>query len=196
MDDTTITSFIQKKIGVKREFRLSEREFEYYDADEASSVKRRYSYLSLPDKEHHFEYKEGNMFAFIMGITFILVGVVQYTVTEIMTGSPRFSMATIGVAALIFYFYNKTEFVAIPVENGNITVMKNELEESVIQALYNRRRVQLKENYGYYDELNSLENEVRKYQYLLQQGAITELEYETLYQQATLAQGDEPEQIH
>jgi hypothetical protein len=188
--------FKQKKIGCKREFHLDDECFYYVVADESSSVKNKYSYLSLPDKDVHFEYKESNMFAFIMGICFTLVGAVQYVAMEILTGKPKFTMGTIGVIAFIFYIYNKTKYIAIPTDNVNLTVMKNGKEIEILGALYDRRNTLLKRNYAFLDQEASLEDEVNKYKYLYQVEAITKDEYDELYKNALSFHGEEQHAVH
>jgi hypothetical protein len=196
MSMTDKLEYKQGKIGWKRHFSLEDTYFNYLDADESSSIKKKIFYLSLPEKDKFYENKESNMFAFIMGICFILVGAVQYVAMEILTGKPKFTMATIGVIAFLFYFYNKTNFIAIPTDDGVISIACDGSENKIIDSLYSKRNAVLKSNYAYFNEQATFESEIDKYNYLLKEGAIDEVEYEELKNKAYLYHGIETSKEH
>jgi len=152
----------QKKWNNSTTFNFEDDHFIYQVEDESKGVKKRFSYLDLPSTSEFYETTEKNILFLIGAITFLVVGLAQYFIFLVWKDQTKLSTAAVSVVFYIVFRLTKTQYTAIPTENGTVSIIKDKLHEKIIDELYSHSR----------------ENELRKFKWLLEEEIITVKEYE------------------
>ncbi len=175
--------FNQKTMGIKRRFKLFNDHFTYYQADESIGTTKKIKYLSLPARDDFHEMHEKNMLFFIGAVCFLLVGGIQYTAMEILTGSPKYSMFSISLIFVILYFKKKAKFTLYLTDSDEVSILKDKQHDQIIEALYAKKKQLLKDYYAFIDTESDLESEIGKFNYLKNEEAISPQEYDDFVRQ-------------
>jgi len=185
----------QKKIGCKRVFDIKDDYLIYSTEDEASGFRKKIDFFDFPPIDEHFEYIEKNVLFLFLGGSFLGIGAIQYVITEFFTGEPRFSMLTIGTVLFLIYFFSRTKFTAISTTHADITVMKDENHAKILEEIYSRRALLLRDAYAHVFGNTSFEDEVKRFEQLFGEDVINKKEFADLKSDASQIYGCEKEKI-
>ena len=92
----------------------------------------------------------------------------------------------VGMACVLWAHFSKTRYSVFRTERGNVLVMQNKQHQQIVETLHARRKAQLLDWYGDVNPDNELENEIRKFQWLVEQDVMTQAESEQKIAQAQL----------
>ncbi|BBO26043.1 hypothetical protein AltI4_04310 [Alteromonas sp. I4] len=178
--------FIQKKRGVKQTFTLKDDHFNFAYEDKSGSGDIDLNYVDLPQKSSVSI--EQNEWLRNVGLLWIALGVAQigWAIFNDLSLSGKGFWLMVGMACVLWAHFSKTRYSVFRTERGNVLVMQNKQHQQIVETLYARRKAQLLDWYGDVNPDNELENEIRKFQWLVEQDVMTQAESEQKIAQAQL----------
>ena len=178
--------FIQKKRGVKQTFTLSDDHFNFAYEDKSGSGDIDLNYVDLPQKSSVSI--EQNEWLRNVGLLWIALGVAQigWAIFNDLSLSGKGFWLMVGMACVLWAHFSKTRYSVFRTERGNVLVMQNKQHQQIVETLHARRKAQLLDWYGDVNPDNELENEIRKFQWLVEQDVMTQAESEQKIAQAQL----------
>lgn len=178
--------FIQKKRGVKQTFTLRDDHFNYAYEDKSGSGDIDLNYVDLPQKSSVSI--EQNEWLRNVGLLWIALGVAQigWAIFNDLSLSGKGFWLMVGMACVLWAHFSKTRYSVFRTERGNVLVMQNKQHQQIVETLHARRKAQLLDWYGDVNPDNELENEIRKFQWLVEQDVMTQAESEQKIAQAQL----------
>lgn len=75
------------------------------------------------------------------------------------------------------YYLRTTRYSTLRSDSGKLLVIRDGKHDAIMERIRSGKRTSLREKYFFYDASNTVEQELRKYQYLKDDGAITEEEF-------------------
>ncbi|MCP3865487.1 MAG: hypothetical protein GY923_19480 [Aestuariibacter sp.] len=178
--------FIQKKRGVKQTFTLRDDHFNYAYEDKSGSGDIDLNYVDFPQKSSVSI--EQNEWLRNVGLLWIALGVAQigWAIFNDLSLSGKGFWLMVGMACVLWAHFSKTRYSVFRTERGNVLVMQNKQHQQIVETLHARRKAQLLDWYGDVNPDNELENEIRKFQWLVEQDVMTQAESEQKIAQAQL----------
>lgn len=178
--------FIQKKRGVKQTFTLRDDHFNYAYEDKSGSGDIDINYVDFPQKSSVSI--EQNEWLRNVGLLWIALGVAQigWAIFNDLSLSGKGFWLMVGMACVLWAHFSKTRYSVFRTERGNVLVMQNKQHQQIVETLHARRKAQLLDWYGDVNPDNELENEIRKFQWLVEQDVMTQAESEQKIAQAQL----------
>ena len=178
--------FIQKKRGVKQTFTLRDDHFNFAYEDKSGSGDIDLNYVDLPQKSSVSI--EQNEWLRNVGLLWIALGVAQigWAIFNDLSLSGKGFWLMVGMACVLWAHFSKTRYSVFRTERGNVLVMQNKQHQQIVETLHARRKAQLLDWYGEVNPDNELENEIRKFQWLVEQDVMTQAESEQKIAQAQL----------
>ncbi|MAH56307.1 MAG: hypothetical protein CL531_08680 [Aestuariibacter sp.] len=178
--------FIQKKRGVKQTFTLRDDHFNFAYEDKSGSGDIDLNYVDLPQKSSVSI--EQNEWLRNVGLLWIALGVAQigWAIFNDLSLSGKGFWLMVGMACVLWAHFSKTRYSVFRTERGNVLVMQNKQHQQIVETLHARRKAQLLDWYGDVNPDNELENEIRKFQWLVEQDVMTQAESEQKIAQAQL----------
>ena len=178
--------FIQKKRGVKQTFTLRDDHFNFAYEDKSGSGDIDLNYVDLPQKSSVSI--EQNEWLRNVGLLWIALGVAQigWAILNDLSLSGKGFWLMVGMACVLWAHFSKTRYSVFRTERGNVLVMQNKQHQQIVETLHARRKAQLLDWYGDVNPDNELENEIRKFQWLVEQDVMTQAESEQKIAQAQL----------
>lgn len=178
--------FIQKKRGVKQTFTLRDDHFNYAYEDKSGSGDIDINYVDFPQKSSVSI--EQNEWLRNVGLLWIALGVAQigWAIFNDLSLSGKGFWLMVGMACVLWAHFSKTRYSVFRTERGNVLVMQNKQHQQIVETLHARRKAQLLDWYGDVNPDNELENEIRKFQWLVEQDVMTQAESEQKISQAQL----------
>ena len=178
--------FIQKKRGVKQTFTLRDDHFNYAYEDKSGSGDIALNYVDFPQKSSVSI--EQNEWLRNVGLLWIALGVAQigWAIFNDLSLSGKGFWLMVGMACVLWAHFSKTRYSVFRTERGNVLVMQNKQHQQIVETLHARRKAQLLDWYGDVNPDNELENEIRKFQWLVEQDVMTQAESEQKIAQAQL----------
>ena len=178
--------FIQKKRGVKQTFTLKDDHFNFAYEDKSGSGDIDLNYVDLPQKSSVSI--EQNEWLRNVGLLWIALGVAQigWAIFNDLSLSGKGFWLMVGMACVLWAHFSKTRYSVFRTERGNVLVMQNKQHQQIVETLHARRKAQLLDWYGDVNPDNELENEIRKFQWLVEQDVMTQAESEQKIAQAQL----------
>ena len=178
--------FIQKKRGVKQTFTLRDDHFNFAYEDKSGSGDIDLNYVDLPQKSSVSI--EQNEWLRNVGLLWIALGVgkIGWAIFNDLSLSGKGFWLMVGMACVLWAHFSKTRYSVFRTERGNVLVMQNKQHQQIVETLHARRKAQLLDWYGDVNPDNELENEIRKFQWLVEQDVMTQAESEQKIAQAQL----------
>ena len=178
--------FIQKKRGVKQTFTLRDDHFNFAYEDKSGSGDIDLNYVDFPQKSSVSI--EQNEWLRNVGLLWIALGVAQigWAIFNDLSLSGKGFWLMVGMACVLWAHFSKTRYSVFRTERGNVLVMQNKQHQQIVETLHARRKAQLLDWYGDVNPDNELENEIRKFQWLVEQDVMTKAESEQKIAQAQL----------
>lgn len=178
--------FIQKKRGVKQTFTLRDDHFNFAYEDKSGSGDIDLNYVDFPQKSSISI--EQNEWLRNVGLLWIALGVAQigWAILNDLSLSGKGFWLMVGMACVLWAHFSKTRYSVFRTERGNVLVMQNKQHQQIVETLHARRKAQLLDWYGDVNPDNELENEIRKFQWLVEQDVMTQAESEQKIAQAQL----------
>ncbi len=178
--------FIQKKRGVKQTFTLRDDHFNFAYEDKSGSGDIDLNYVDFPQKSSVSI--EQNEWLRNVGLLWIALGVAQigWAIFNDLSLSGKGFWLMVGMACVLWAHFSKTRYSVFRTERGNVLVMQNKQHQQIVETLHARRKAQLLDWYGDVNPDNELENEIRKFQWLVEQDVMTQAESEQKIAQAQL----------
>lgn len=178
--------FIQKKRGVKQTFTLRDDHFNFAYEDKSGSGDIDLNYVDFPQKSSVSI--EQNEWLRNVGLLWIALGVAQigWAIFNDLSLSGKGFWLMVGMACVLWAHFSKTRYSVFKTERGNVLVMQNKQHQQIVETLHARRKAQLLDWYGDVNPDNELENEIRKFQWLVEQDVMTQAESEQKIAQAQL----------
>lgn len=178
--------FIQKKRGVKQTFTLRDDHFNFAYEDKSGSGDIDLNYVDFPQKSSVSI--EQNEWLRNVGLLWIALGVAQigWAILNDLSLSGKGFWLMVGMACVLWAHFSKTRYSVFRTERGNVLVMQNKQHQQIVETLHARRKAQLLDWYGDVNPDNELENEIRKFQWLVEQDVMTQAESEQKIAQAQL----------
>ena len=93
----------------------------------------------------------------------------------------------VGIGCLIWSHFTKKKYTVLNTDKGAIWVMQDKNHDEIISELHDRRKLQLLDWYGEVNPENELANEIRKFNWLAEEGVISQTEAEQKIAQAQIA---------
>ena len=178
--------FIQKKRGVKQTFTLRDDHFNFAYEDKSGSGDIDLNYVDFPQKSSVSI--EQNEWLRNVGLLWIALGAAQigWAIFNDLSLSGKGFWLMVGMACVLWAHFSKTRYSVFRTERGNVLVMQNKQHQQIVETLHARRKAQLLDWYGDVNPDNELENEIRKFQWLVEQDVMTQAESEQKIAQAQL----------
>jgi hypothetical protein len=170
----------QKKSSNQTIFEFGEDKLKY--SLKGTSGKKIFStdYGAISDEDFD-EFEEKNEWFRNVGILWVLIGVFQIANRLMESGSFSGSMwLTLGIICLITYRYKTTSYTIVDAETGRIFIIKDAQHSKILDEISSRRKKQWKIWYGSVNYENDSQNELNKFQWLLDKKVISEDEFKTV----------------
>lgn len=88
----------------------------------------------------------------------------------------------IGLICLVVFHFRKIHYSTLKSTDWVIYIIKNKDHTAILEKIKQKKREILREKLYFYDQNNSHEDELAKYEFLKEEWAITEEEYNTISQ--------------
>ncbi len=168
----------QKKGGNRTHFEFESEYLEYELQEKAGTDSFRVAYSALPYRVH--EFIERNEWLRNVGLLWLLIGIL-ITGWRLSESILQLSMwIPIGLGCLGWYWFSIVRYSTLQTGEGKIFVIRDAQHDRILEELLARRVDQLKRSYAFVDHDNDPANELRKFQWLLDNRVIDEAEFETL----------------
>lgn len=178
--------FVQKKRRNKHTFTLHDEYFNFAFEDKSGSGDVDMSYADLPRKTS--VRIEQNDWLKNVGYLWIGLGVLQvgYAVYSEASLAGKGFWILAGAGCLIWAHFSKIKYTVFRSERGSVFIIQDGKHDQIIDELEKRRKSQLLRWYGNVNPENDLENEIKKFQWLAEQGVMSKEESESKIAQAEL----------
>jgi hypothetical protein len=178
--------FIQKKKSNKHTFTLHDDYFNFAYEDKSGAGDTDFNYADMPEKASIKI--EQNEWLRNVGYLWIMLGIFQhgYAIYTEESISGKGFWIVIGTVCVICAYFSKVKYSVFHSERGNIFIIQDKNHDEIIEQLYARKKSQLLKWYGDVNPDNELENEISKFNWLVDQGVLTKEESEKKIAQAEL----------
>ncbi len=181
---------IQKKNSTKHTFTFEKEHFNFAYEDKTGSGDTDFNYADFPQKSSI--QIEQNEWLRNVGYLWCALGIFQFGYA-IYSGAPLSGKSfwiVIGLACVVWAFFSTIKYSVYKSERGNIFVIQDKNHGKILEELNGRRKAQLVDWYADINPENELENEIGKFNWLVEQGVLTKEESEDKISQAKLMSAD------
>lgn len=170
--------FVQKKGANKHTFILHQDYFNFAYEDKSGSGDSDMNYADFPQKSS--VQIEQNEWLRNVGYLWMALGVFQmiYAVYSQGALAGKGFWLLVGGACVAWAYFSKVKYTVFRSEQGNVFVIHDAKHDQIIDELNKRRKEQLRHWYGHINPDNDQENEIRKFRWLTEQGAVSQAEAE------------------
>ena len=181
---------IQKKKSIKHTFNFKDDYFNFAYADKSGSGDTDINYVDFPLKSSI--QIEQNEWLRNVGYLWCALGVFQlgYAIFSNVPVAGKGFWLMVGLVCVLWAYFSKVKYSVFKIESGNVFVIHDKLHDKIINELNARRKKQLLEWYGEVNHENDLRNEIGKFKWLVEQGAISKEESDKKIAQAELLQSE------
>lgn len=168
--------FEQSKLGRKFWFEFTDDALTYRAKDASSDATEKIPYSSITDKGWEYTYQ--NEWWRNVGFLWVAIGL-ALEIPGVLSGTwslPFWSI--LGVGALVYYYSSRVRHTVIEAESAKILVMYGRNHDVIVNTIFQKRKEALKKLYGKVDLSNTSENELRKFEILLEKEIISENEFQ------------------
>ena len=168
---------LQKKLTNNTKFEFGEEKLTYTVKDSSGSQSFLAEYSSIPADMS--EFVEQNAWYRNVGIAWLVISGFQMAHWFSESGTLKISLWLIlGAIFFAIYMLAKTDYSILNTENGRIFIIKDAKHDRILNELYRRKQDQLLASYGDINYSNDPNNELAKFNWLANEGVITESERE------------------
>lgn len=181
----------QKKLSITHTFDFQDKYFNFAYKDRSGSGDADVAYANLASKtsvkiEDNSWWRNAGYIWCVIGILNIGWGLASGAGI-----AGRGFWLMIGLICLIVYRVTRVQYTVLGFDGGNVFIIQDKkTHDQVLGELMDRRKKQLLSLYGEIDLESNLERETAKFNYLREQGVLSQEEADTKIQRATLALGD------
>ena len=177
---------IQKKKSNKHTFKFMDDHFNFAYEDKSGSGDTDLNYADLPKKTSI--QIEQNEWLRNVGYLWCALGIFQlgYAIYSEASLSGKGFWITIGLACVAWAHFSKVKYSVFKAERGNVFIIHDKNHDKILDELNSRKKLQLLNWYGEVNPENSLEQEITKFNWLVEQDVITKEESEKKIAQAEL----------
>ena len=180
----------QKKNATTTEFTFEADKLRYSVEDSSGRNGFSVPYEEFPNEAG--ELVEKNPWYRNVAVLWMLLGAVAMAFNYVESGEVGgVFWLVLGLITYGIYRYKKTEYSVFNTAYGRVFVIKDKDHDAIVDEIRSRKRSILRERFGTIDFNNPPEVELRKFQLLKEEGAISEEEYEKVCQQIKLGMGTE-----
>ena len=166
---------IQKKLSNNTKFVFVGEKLQYTLKDNTGSQSFAVEYSSIPSELSEFIVQ--NVWYRNVGIAWLIISGFQMAHWYSELGTLKVSLwLLLGIVFFAIYMLAKTEYSILNTDNGRIFIIKDVKHDQILGEIHSRKRGQLLSWYGDINYSNDPNNELAKFNWLLDQGAITESE--------------------
>ena len=166
---------LQKKLTNNTKFEFGEEKLKYTVKDKSGSQSFSTEYSSIPAELT--ELVEQNVWYRNVGIAWLIISGFQMAHWFSELGTLKISLWLIlGAVFFVIYFFAKTEYSISNTENGRIFIIKDVKHDQILDEIYSRKKEQLLAWYGEINYSNDPNKELAKFDWLMNEGVITEAE--------------------
>jgi hypothetical protein len=171
----------QKKFSNKTNFSFGRSQLKYNIEDNSASTTFSIDYSDIPFEFDEFE--EKNQWFRNAGLLWILIGAIQGGLNILEHGRiGGFFWLFIGLICMAIFYYAKTKYSIFNTEKGRIFVIQNKQYEKIMSTIINRRKTHLKELYGEINLGRNPNDEISKFQWLVDHSVISQVEFSEIKQ--------------
>jgi len=180
--------FVQKKKSNKLTFTLHDEYFNFAYVDNSGAGDIDINYADLPQKSS-VQIEQNEWFRNV-GYLWIAIGTFEFVraIFSSVTIAANGVWLTIGSGSLIWFYFSKVKYTVFRTGRGNILVIQDKKHDKIIAELNKRRKSQLLAWYGDVNPKNSLEQEIQKFNWLVEQKILSKEESDIKIAQAELLQ--------
>lgn len=172
-------NFTQKK--GKNEIRIAFKPeyINYYLKDESSKGEFKIGYEEItPEK---YEYTEKNTTLKNYALYLLIIGVIFLAATFIFNVRTSFPLFLIGsLVVYVFYLFSVTRYTILDGYRRKIYIIHDKQHDTIINSIYKMRKDFMKKKYGELNLQSNSREELRRFQWLLEQEVITDKEFEII----------------
>lgn len=166
----------QKKSSNRTKFEFGDDEFKYSFADRRVSLDISIKYAQFPKSANKRE--ERNEWLRNAGVFWILFGS-AFFLTAVVNGESyvgKLFWIVLGGVCLAYYNYSATRYSVFPTEAGTVFIIRDQKHDDIVKEIMSRKKKLLLSWYGGIDYENEPEYEIQKFNWLRDQGALTDEE--------------------
>ena len=165
---------VQKKLNNTHTFRFEDEFINFAYKDKSGSGDFDLYYADFPEKSSITI--EQNEWLRNVGILWGLLGCYDIA-SDIYSGSSlSVFWLGLGLICLVCFFLTKVKYSVFKTEQGNAFIIKDSKHENIISEIDKRKKAQLLMWYGEINLENELDNELKKFDWLVQKNVITQSE--------------------
>ncbi|WP_395668183.1 hypothetical protein [Rhodoferax sp.] len=175
----------QKRLSNVHTFEFKEKFLNFAYRDKSGSGDIDVAYVNLPLKTS--TKIEDNSWWRNVGYIWCGIGVFDIGTAIAAGGSAagRGFWLVLGLACLAIYRFTRVKYTVLGFDGGNVWVIQDgKTHDRVLKELMERRKSQLRALYGEIDLESNFDSEKRKFEYLKEQGVLSEAETEEKIRQA------------
>jgi len=170
----------QKKSSNQTKFEFGDEKLKYTVKDASGKKTFTTEYGSISDEDFD-ELEEKNDWFRNVGILWILIGAFQIGNRFMESGTLSGSMwLTLGIICFIIYRFKTIHYTILDAEKGRIFIIQDDKHSKILDEISERRKKQWKSWYGSINYENDPQNEISKFQWLLDKKVISESEFQTV----------------
>ena len=179
----------QRRLSTKNTFTFNDESLNFSLKDKSGSDDLDINYAAFPEKSSTLI--EQNEWLRNVGILWCLLGC--YNVGTAISNGFSLSLSgnafwlVIGLICLGTFALTKTKYSVFKTEAGKISVIKNKSHDIILSEIYARKKIQLLKWYGDINLENELENEINKFNWLVEQKIMSKVEAEEKIAQVEFA---------
>jgi hypothetical protein len=165
--------FEQKRMASQMRFNLGPTEVRYWVRDNSGEREALVDYANLSGTTR--QVFEKNIWLRNVGIMWCLLGVVTVALSFI-GGEPKIGSAfwlALGLGCLAFFYLTQSNYTVFDSENGTVFVLADKQHDAIVGELKGRRVARMLELYGDFNPENSLEQERRKFDWLVKEQVLS-----------------------
>ncbi len=173
----------QKKFSNKTKFEFGDEELKHTIKDKRNTVDFKIKYAEFPVSCNTFE--ERNEWLRNAGLIWVALGIFILG-TAIMNGDPLSGKGfwiMVGAICLVSYKFSSTKYSVFPTDNGNVFIIRDKQHDEIVDEINGRKRTQLLDWHGEINRENDPEYEIGKFNWLKEQGVLSEDEANTKIEQ-------------
>lgn len=165
---------IQKKWETEINFDFMDTElyFKIKDQNGTNTMKIPYVEIDIQNIDQYIEQNEWLKNVWILWVC-IWIGL-QFLAQQ------HNSWMIIWLVCLIIFHFRKIKYSILNTDRWRIFIMLDENHDKILDQIRKHKRDLLRQKFYFYDKENSPENELNKYEFLKNEGAITDEEYKKL----------------
>ena len=184
---------VQKKGSNKHTFRFEDGYFNFAYEDKTGSGDVDMKYAEFPNKA--IVKIDRNEWLKSVGYIWCAIGVFQlgYAMYSEASLTGKGFWLMVGAICLVLAYFSTVKYSVYQADEGNIFVIQDKVHDKIVDELNNRKRKQLFDWYGEVNPENSLETEIEKFKWLVDQNVISKEESEKKIAQAELIHNDNPD---